>query len=241
MNEAELAHLNALYQEAGPETILAMAARLFPSGLTCACSLGLEDVVLVDLISRMERPPEIFFLDTGRLPQETYDTLEAVRVRYGLSVRVYFPQAAAVEAMVGAKGPNAFYRSLEERHECCHIRKVEPLGRALAGKAAWITGLRRDQALTRTALAVFEADPANGLVKINPLAGWTLEQVQDHIRMHDVPHNPLHAQGYPTLGCAPCTRAVAPGEDVRAGRWWWERPEHKECGLHQRPSTQETP
>jgi phosphoadenosine phosphosulfate reductase len=241
MTEPELAHLNALHRDSGPEAILAAAVSLFEPGLTFACSLGLEDMVLVDLISRLEHPPEIFFLDTGRLPQETYDTLEAVRDRYGLAVRVYCPQAAAVEAMVSAKGPNAFYRSLEDRHACCHIRKVEPLGRALAGKTAWITGLRRDQALTRAGLLPFEADPANGLVKVSPLAAWTLDQVQDYIRIHEVPHNPLHARGYPTLGCAPCTRAVAPGEDVRAGRWWWERPEHKECGLHQRPSTQETP
>jgi phosphoadenosine phosphosulfate reductase len=137
-----------------------------------------------------------------------------------------------VEALVTAKGPNSFYESLENRQECCHIRKVEPLGRALAGKAAWITGLRRDQAPSRTGLAVFESDESNGLIKVNPLADWTLEQVLEYVKVRHVPHNPLHALGYPTLGCAPCTRAVAPGEDIRAGRWWWEQSGHKECGLH---------
>ena len=158
-----------------------------------------------------------------------------MKARYGLPIRVFFPEARAVEALVTAKGPNSFYESLENRRECCHIRKVEPLGRALAGKAAWITGLRRDQALSRSALAPFEADPGNGLIKVSPLAAWSLEQVLDYVKTHDVPHNPLHAKGYPTLGCAPCTRAVTAGEDLRAGRWWWEEPEHKECGLHGRP------
>ena len=237
MTPQELERLNALYGAASPAEIIAFAARTWKAGLTFACSLGLEDVVLLDLISRLEQPPEIFFLDTGRLPQETYDTLAAVRTRYGLPIRVFFPEARAVEALVTAKGPNSFFESLENRRECCHIRKVEPLGRALAGKAAWITGLRRDQALTRSALAPFEADPANGLVKVSPLAAWSLEQVLAYVKTNDVPHNPLHAQGYPTLGCAPCTRAITAGEDLRAGRWWWEEPEHKECGLHGRPNS----
>jgi len=231
----QLREHNAAVAGAGPARILEAAARAFHPDLAFACSLGLEDMVLLDLMAALEIRPRVFFLDTGRLHQETYDTLAAARQRYG-PIQVLFPQAAAVEALVAAKGPNSFYDSLEDRKECCRIRKVEPLGRALAGASAWITGLRRDQAATRGELAVFEADAANGgLTKISPLLDWTLEQTWAYLREHKVPHNPLHDLGFPSIGCAPCTRAVAPGEDLRAGRWWWENPEHKECGLHARP------
>jgi phosphoadenosine phosphosulfate reductase len=232
-SEALARDLGQRYQDAPAEAILDAALAAFHPRLAFACSLGLEDVALLDLIARREPRPRIFFLDTGRLNQETYDTLAAVRARYGLPIEVYFPRAEALQALVTAKGPNSFRDSLENRQECCRIRKVEPLGRALAGAAGWITGLRREQACTRSGLDPFQWDPGHGgLVKVNPLVHWSLEQVWAYLRAHDVPHNPLHDRGYPSIGCAPCTRAVAPGEDLRAGRWWWERPEHKECGLH---------
>ena len=230
---AQAEALNRRYADAPAEAILAAALRAFHPHLAFACSLGLEDVAVLDLISRGDPRPRIFTLDTGRLNQETYDTLAALKARYGLPIEVYFPRTEAVQALLTAKGPNGFLESLENRRECCHIRKVEPLGRALAGASAWITGLRREQASSRSAVSPFQWDPANGgLVKVNPLCGWSLDQDWAYVKTHDVPYNPLHDQGYPSIGCAPCTRAVQPGEDVRAGRWWWEQPGHKECGLH---------
>lgn len=232
----DVQELNASAAGCRPEAILALALRAFHPRIACACSLGLEDVVLLDMLSRCELRPRIFFLDTGRLHQETYDTLAAVRARYAMPIEVFCPSAAAVAALVTAKGPNSFYASLENRHECCGIRKKEPLGRALAGADAWITGLRRDQGPTRWAVQPFQLDEDNGgLVKVNPLADWTLEQVLEHVRAHHVPCNPLHDQGFLSIGCAPCTRAVRPGEDPRSGRWWWEEPESRECGLHAGP------
>ena len=228
--------LAAQFRHGSAEEILDGALRAFHPRLAFACSLGLEDVVLLDLLSRREPKPRIFTLDTGRLGQETYDTLAALRARYGLAIEVYFPRTEAVEALLAAKGPNSFYESLENRKECCRIRKVEPLGRALAGVAAWITGLRREQSFQRGGLEPFEWDPANGgLVKVNPLVHWSLDRIWAYVRARQVPYNPLNDQGYPSIGCAPCTRAVQPGEDERSGRWWWEQPEHKECGLHGQP------
>jgi phosphoadenosine phosphosulfate reductase len=197
-----------------------------------ASSLALEDMVLTDLILKAQLPIGIFSLDTGRLHPETLAVLDAVEASYGVEIAVYRPDAAAVQAYVSAKGPDAFYDSVELRRECCHIRKVEPLGRALAGKRAWLTGQRRAQSATRSDLAVQEDDPAHGMVKFNPLADWSEEDVWNYIRSNNVPYNVLHDQGFPSIGCAPCTRAVQPGEDIRAGRWWWENPESKECGLH---------
>jgi phosphoadenosine phosphosulfate reductase len=227
------ADLERRYGAAGAGTILDAALDAFHPRLACACSLGLEDVALLDLIARRERRPRVFVLDTGRLPQATFDTLAAVRSRYGLPIEVYFPRAEAVGALVAAKGPNSFYESLENRRECCRIRKVEPLARALAGAAAWITGLRREQGGTRGGVRAFQWDPDHGgLVQVNPLAAWTLGQVWDYVRDRNVPYNALHDQGYPSVGCAPCTRAVGPDEPERAGRWWWEEAGPRECGLH---------
>jgi phosphoadenosine phosphosulfate reductase len=197
-----------------------------------ASSLALEDMVLTDLILKAQLPIDIFSLDTGRLNPETLAVLDAVKATYDYEIAVYRPDAAAVEAYVSAKGADAFYDSVELRRECCHIRKVEPLGRALAGKRAWLTGQRRAQSATRLDLAVQEDDPAHGMVKFNPLADWSEEDVWSYIRSNNVPYNVLHDQGFPSIGCAPCTRAVQPGEDIRAGRWWWENPASKECGLH---------
>ena len=215
---------------------LAEAMARFP-GAVMACSLGLEDVALVHMASLLPAPPRIFVLDTGRLHPETYGVLDALRRRYGLPIEIHFPEAPAVEGYVNLHGPDAFRESLELRRECCRIRKVEPLARALRGAPAWITGLRRGQGPTRADLAVFEPDPDHGgIVKVSPLLDWSLEDVKAYVEAHGIPHSPLHAKGYPSIGCAPCTRAVEEGEDERAGRWWWERAEHKECGLHRRPA-----
>ncbi len=200
--------------------------------VTFANSLGAEDVVLTDIILSEGLPIEIFSLDTGRLPAETYALIADVEKRYGARLKVFFPESAAVEAYVRSEGINAFYTSIELRKACCHIRKVEPLRRALAGKKAWITGMRAAQAATRANLPVREHDTGNGLEKYNPLADWSEQDVWAYIRIHELPYNALHDQFYPSIGCAPCTRAIAIGEDVRAGRWWWEDANSKECGLH---------
>lgn len=201
-----------------------------------ANSLGAEDMVLTDLIYRHAPQIEDFTLDTGRLPAETYRLIEDVRARYSRAPRIYFPRAETLEEYVAEHGPNAFYRGVELRKRCCAIRKIEPLQRALRGRRAWVTGLRREQSVTRQELAVRTWDEANGLYKVSPLAHWSEADVWSYIRAYDVPYNPLHNQHYPSIGCAPCTRAITPGEDVRAGRWWWELPESRECGLHLRPA-----
>jgi phosphoadenosine phosphosulfate reductase len=197
-----------------------------------ASSLAAEDMALTDLILRAQLPIKIFTLETGRLHQETVGMIAKVREVYGYDIEAYRPETAAVDAYVAQNGLNAFYDSVEMRKECCRIRKVEPLNRALAGNKAWITGQRRSQSTTRAELAVQEDDAAHGMAKFNPLADWSEEDVWNYIRANRVPYNPLHDRGYPSIGCEPCTRAIQPGEDVRAGRWWWENPESKECGLH---------
>ncbi|MGH8806917.1 MAG: phosphoadenylyl-sulfate reductase [Noviherbaspirillum sp.] len=197
-----------------------------------ASSLAAEDMVLTDMILRAKLPITIFTLETGRLHKETLGMVDRIRETYGYDLRLYKPEQAAVDAYVQQNGLNAFYDSVEMRKECCRIRKVEPLNRALAGNKAWVTGQRRAQSTTRAELAVQEDDPAHGMIKFNPLADWSEEDVWNYIRSNQVPYNPLHDKGYPSIGCEPCTRAIQPGEDVRAGRWWWENPESKECGLH---------
>ena len=200
-----------------------------------ASSFGVEDMVVLDLIARLALDVEVFTLDTGRLHEETLELIDRSRDRYRIPIRVMTPDAAALEAFVAANGVNAFYRGVELRKQCCEIRKMQPLRRALAGKALWITGLRREQSVTRTDLDVLAFDAANGLMKLNPLADWTSTEVWDYARHFDIPVNPLHGCGFPSIGCAPCTRAVQEGEDPRAGRWWWEQPESRECGLHVAP------
>ncbi len=200
--------------------------------VTFANSMGAEDMVLTDIILRNRLPIEIFSLDTGRLPVETYDLIAEVERKYDTKLKIFFPQSETVEAYVRNNGINAFYESVDLRKACCHMRKVEPLQRALKGKKAWVTGMRAQQSATRVALPVRQFDESNGLEKFNPLSDWTEQEVWAYIRMFDVPYNKLHDQFYPSIGCAPCTRAIAMGEDVRAGRWWWEDPANKECGLH---------
>jgi phosphoadenosine phosphosulfate reductase len=196
-----------------------------------ACSFGAEDMVLLDAIASNARRIEVFTLDTGRLPEETQALLEIVRDEYPISIRTYFPDAGTIQAWVDQNGPNAFYKSLAQRQQCCQIRKVEPLRRALLGKQSWVTGLRREQSTARQVLGLETWDEGNSLTKFNPLVDWANDDVWAYIKMHHVPHNALHDRGYPSIGCAPCTRAVQPGEDIRAGRWWWESTS-KECGLH---------
>lgn len=216
--------------DATEQTLTRIAADFSPA--VFASSLAAEDMVLTDMILKAKLPIGIFSLETGRLHQETLAVLDKVKARYDHDITLYRPQPEAVAAYVEQNGLNAFYNSVEMRRECCRIRKVEPLGRALAGNKAWITGQRRAQSTTRAELHVQEDDAAHAMTKFNPLADWSEQDVWDYLRANDVPYNALHDQGYPSIGCEPCTRAVQPGEDVRAGRWWWENPDSKECGLH---------
>ena len=197
-----------------------------------ANSLGAEDMVLTDLILGEKLDIEIFSLDTGRLPLETYDLIAKLKEHYGLALKLFYPRHELIEAYTRQNGINAFYESVELRKGCCLARKVEPLQRALAGKKAWITGMRAQQSATRDGLPIQTCDEGNGLEKFNPLADWTEKEVWAYIRINEVPYNALHDKFYPSIGCAPCTRAITPGEDIRSGRWWWENPESKECGLH---------
>lgn len=215
------------------QTCLAIIERDFQPAVF-ANSFGAEDMVLTDLIANYHRSIGIFTLDTGRLPAETYALMQETRDHYAINITPYFPNHEQIEAYIQGNGPNGFYSSIELRKKCCAIRKIEPLRRALNDKQAWITGLRREQAPTRKDLTEMEWDADNQLRKFNPLIDWTNDDVWAYIRKYQVPYNALHDQHYPSIGCAPCTRAVAVGEDIRAGRWWWENPETKECGLHER-------
>jgi len=215
------------------QSLRVIAGQFSPAVL--AHSLQVEDMVLTDVIARARLPIEIFVLDTGRLHGDSLALIDRIRRHYALEVRVYAPDPGAVAEYVKRNGRDAFYAGVELRERCCAIRKVEPLGRALAGKRAWITGQRRAQAASRAQLAEREFDAAHGLEKFNPLAAWTESEVWSYIRAQRVPYNRLYDQGYRSIGCAPCSRPVMPGEDVRAGRWWWESAGHKECGLHITP------
>ena len=217
------------------EQIIKFAYDQFGARVNFASSLGEEDQVITDMISKVAPKIEVFTLDTGRIFQETYDLIAKTQKRYPITFKIYYPDTKAVQEMVQNKGINLFYESVENRKLCCGIRKVEPLQRALKNVDAWITGIRRTQALTRTMTETFEWDEANQRIKINPLADWSLEQVHEYIKKNSVDVSPLHAKGFVSIGCSSCTRAIKPGEDIRAGRWWWEQPEQKECGLHNNP------
>ncbi len=228
--------LSAKAKRLTPQQAIKLAFDEFGPRVNFATSLGEEDQVITDMIASTAPGIGIFTLDTGRLFQETYDLLAKTQKRYPkVTFKIYYPDTKAVEEMVAAKGINLFYESVDNRKTCCGVRKVEPLRRALGNVDAWITGLRRSQSLTRTDTATFEWDAANNKIKINPLIDWSLDQVHDYVKKHKVDVNPLHAKGFVSIGCAPCTRAIKPGEDIRAGRWWWEMPENKECGLHNNP------
>jgi phosphoadenosine phosphosulfate reductase len=217
-----------------PEEILTWAIGKFHPRLSLSCSFGNpEGLALLDMMHRIEPSSRVYVLDTGRLPQQTYDLIDRIRDRYGKAVEVVFPEPAAVQAMVREHGMNLFYESLEKRRLCCGLRKVEPNRRYLAELDAYVTGLRREQNVTRSDARHLEIDEGNGgILKINPLVGWTSDQVWRYVRDRDVPVNRLHAEGYPSVGCAPCSRAVKPGDDPRSGRWWWENADTRECGLH---------
>lgn len=220
---------------ADPRSVLRRALELYDQRIALASSFSMEDGMLIHFLAEIRPDARIFALDTGRMNDETYECAEAIRRRYGVRIDWYFPRHETVEKLVREKGMYSFRESVENRKECCFIRKVEPLRRALKGLDAWITGLRREQSQTRKQLNVVEVDEDHGgMAKINPLADWTLDQVKEFTRQNRIPYNRLYDQGYFSIGCAPCTRAIKPGEDQRAGRWWWESPEHKECGLHVR-------
>ncbi|MGH9784395.1 MAG: phosphoadenylyl-sulfate reductase [Terriglobia bacterium] len=215
------------------EAVLAWALERFHPRIALSNSLQTEDMVVLDITWRIEPKVRVFTLDTGRLHQETYDMMDRVRDRYGISLDVLFPDAAEVQAMVQAKGLNLFYASVENRHACCGVRKVNPLRKQLAGLDAWVTGLRRDQWATRANIPKVESDAANGgILKLNPIADWTQDQLDQYVRLHDVPQHALYSNGFTSIGCLPCTRQTKPGENPRAGRWWWEQDLQKECGLH---------
>ena len=197
-------------------------------------SLGLEDQVITEMVMRQDRKTKIFTLDTGRLFPETYDLIARTNKHFGIRIATYFPDSSKVEKMVAEHGINLFYDSVEKRKLCCSIRKVAQLPRAFRGKDAWICGLRKDQSVTRFFSRLVEWDPHNKLVKINPLINWNETEVRAYLKKHNIPYNLLHDRGFPSIGCEPCTRAIEPGEEVRAGRWWWENEIHKECGLHKR-------
>jgi phosphoadenosine phosphosulfate reductase len=219
-----------------PQAILENALATWHPRIALASSFSLEDAVVTHMLMEIRADAVVFALDTGRLNPETYECAEALRKRYGLKIQWYFPERDAVETLERGKGLFSFRESVENRKECCGIRKVEPLRRALSGLDAWITGLRREQSVTRTDLKPVEIDAANrGIFKVNPLLDWTLEMLWAYTHKNKIPYSTLYDKGYTSIGCAPCTRAIQPGEDQRAGRWWWENPEHKECGLHNNP------
>jgi phosphoadenosine phosphosulfate reductase len=207
-------------------------AEAYPGQVACSSSFSCEDQVITHDICSQNLPIQIFTLDTGRLFAETYSVWAATNEKYKTSIKAYFPNQEELQDFVWTNGPNAFYESVEKRKQCCHIRKVEPLQRALAGYKVWVTGLRAEHSANRSNMLQVEWDSANRIVKYHPLLHWTSEQIQAYINKNNIPYNPLHQQGFVSIGCAPCTRAINPGEDFRAGRWWWEDAEKKECGLH---------
>jgi phosphoadenosine phosphosulfate reductase len=210
---------------------LRLVADQFPGRVAFSTSLGQEDQVITDAIWRDDLPIRVFTLDTGRLFEETYTLIDATREKYGKAIEVFAPDTAEVEALVSLRGHHSFRESVDDRKACCHLRKVRPLQRALQGVDVWITGLRREQSTNRQTMRIIEWDEGYGLLKCNPLIDWDADTMLAYLEAWDVPQNPLHAQGFVSIGCAPCTRAIAPGEDPRAGRWWWETSK-KECGLH---------
>jgi phosphoadenosine phosphosulfate reductase len=224
--------LNEELKNASPQEVLGLVYERFKDKIAFASSLGYEDQVLTQMIATSCPEMKIFTLDTGRLFPETYDLIEKTVARYKPNFQIYFPDYQAVETMTNSKGVNLFYDSIDNRKLCCSVRKTMPLKRALSGLEAWVTGLRRSQSITRTHLQVVEWDEANQLIKINPLINWNEDDVIIYINNHNIPYNLLHDKGFPSIGCQPCTRSIEAGEDVRAGRWWWELPEQKECGLH---------
>lgn len=217
-----------------PEEVLRFFTAEFGNNIALSSSLSIEDQVLTDMLVKINPNIRIFTLDTGRLFPETYRLIDKTNQVYGINVEIFFPDHQQVEQMVKEGGINLFYDSIEKRKHCCYVRKIVPLRRSFSSLDAWICGLRREQSITRQNMKIVEWDETNDIIKINPLINWSEQQVWEYIKREHVPYNPLHDHGFPSIGCEPCTRAIQPGEDLRAGRWWWEDPEHKECGLHRR-------
>ncbi|SKB93461.1 phosphoadenylyl-sulfate reductase [Dyadobacter psychrophilus] len=232
MNNTIISSLNAAIEGKSETESLAILAELFPGEVVFSTSLGYEDQVITDFILKNNLNITIFTLDTGRLFSETYMTLQKTNNRYDTKIKVYYPQTQTVEEMVSTKGPLSFYDSVENRKECCFIRKVEPLNRALKGAKIWVTGIRAEQSGNRHDMPQLEWDEAHQLVKFHPILNWSFEEVKTYVKSNGIPYNPLHDKGFVSIGCAPCTRAIQEGEDFRAGRWWWEDESKKECGLH---------
>jgi phosphoadenosine phosphosulfate reductase len=237
MEKANIEVLNQGFKNSNPEDVLNYFLSQYKGKIAFASSMGAEDQVITDMLAKIDPSVKIFTLDTGRMFPETYDLIEKTNARYKLNINIYFPEREQVEEMVNEKGLNLFYDSIENRRRCCHVRKIVPLKRALSNLDVWISGLRRSQSVTRTAVQMVEWDESHNLIKINPLLNWEEAEVWDYINKHNVPYNALHNKGFASIGCQPCTRAIQSGEDVRAGRWWWENPKLRECGLHVKPST----
>ncbi|MDR1458864.1 MAG: phosphoadenylyl-sulfate reductase [Bacteroidales bacterium] len=233
-SKSDIKILNIQFADSTPEELLFHFLDIYNDNMALSSSLGPEDQVLTDMILKISKKARIFTLDTGRLFPETYQLIDKTNLKYDIKMEVLFPDYAQVEKMVHQEGINLFYESMEKRKRCCSVRKIEPLRRVFQTLQAWVCGLRTQQSITRNNLKLIEWDSANGLIKINPLIHWTDEQVWNYVKTNGVPYSKLHDKGFPSIGCEPCTRAIEAGEDIRAGRWWWESPEHKECGLHKR-------
>ena len=232
-SEEDVKNLNREFEQSSPEDILAWASANLGRSVALATSFQVQGMVLVDMFARTDPESRIFTLDTGRLHSHTYDAMERTREKYGINIEVLFPDTDEVEEMVTSRGVNLFYKSVENRRLCCQVRKTNPLNGYLKTLDAWITSIRADQTEQRAESSKFEIDYLHGkMLKINPILDWTVDQVWDYVRKNDVPYNKLHDMGYPSIGCAPCTRAIEKGEDPRAGRWWWEQGSDKECGIH---------
>jgi len=229
-----IAKHNESLKNSPPAEVIRFFLENYPGKIGFASSLGAEDQAITEMIANIKKDAYIFTLDTGRLFPEAYDLVDLTEKRYGVKIQVYFPDTGKVEKMVREKGINLFYESVENRKFCCNLRKIEPLKRALDGLDVWISGLRREQSITREEAKLVEWDTSNRMIKVNPLVDWTSENLWKYIKEKNILYNPLHDKGFPSIGCQPCTRAVEPGEDIRAGRWWWEEDHHKECGLHKR-------
>lgn len=217
-----------------PEEAMRYLMDKYGDRIALSSSLSLEDQVITHMMLSIRKNARIFTLDTGRLFPETYSLIDKTNMKYGIKMEIYFPDHEKVEAMTRKHGVNLFYESIEKRKECCNVRKIEPLNRALSTLDVWVCGLRREQSITRGDMKMVEKDPYSNVIKFNPLIDWSLKDVTDYIKANNIPYNPLHDKGYPSIGCQPCTRPVAEGEDIRSGRWWWEDPDKKECGLHKR-------
>lgn len=234
ISKEKIQELNAAFEKKTPQEVLSFFLREYKGRIALSSSLGIEDQVLTHIVCNIDSSSRIFTLDTGRLFPETYTLIDKTNKHFGINIEVFFPDARRVEEMVRSKGINLFYDSIENRKECCKVRKLDPLKRAFSDLEVWICGLRKDQSITRFYSQMVEWDEVNGLIKINPLINWNEKLVWEYINIHHIPYNELHDKSFPSIGCQPCTRAVAKGEDIRSGRWWWEAPEHKECGLHKR-------